>query len=852
MYVENRQFQSLPQLLDSLPDWHPAGGDEQTGCFLIQVFAALTLEEAKALAKQLKLRFPNSAVIGMSLNNGLIGGRHVETPIIVSLAHLQQSHIETSWHTVIPETCEQDGRALFSQLDAADNRAFICFAHGIDASCQQLFGQVGKLNNDVPIVGGIVDHSAEAKGPWVMVDEHCAPGIIGAVALRSHRLKVWQSAFLEWMPVGRRMVVTRAEGHRLYEVDGETIADAYARYFSINGQCQFEVCQDFPLLFRQGNQEFYTAAIKAFDDGSMEMTEAIPEGVQVQFSYFHPKLSQSRIRQKLHEIQTEAPEAVFLYNCASRIFNDDGCIEEELAVFEELAPSVGGYCFGEFAAVPSQRIAHHSVTYLSLSEKGDVVAPSPDTFVKNERVDRTLSPVFTLINQAFTDLEQLNESLEDEVAQKTSALLASAQQHPLTKLPNRGQLVTRLQQYQRLSGMAVIKLCNLGWINHGVGDKQGDQAVIWLAAQLAAHTEQVWPSAAELFQLSGSEWLLAVCTDVSEVNLLRQLEKMLRDIDVIEYPVSSLQLDTPLNFVLKAGVVAQPGGKMPVSDIKLNRMVHRAKQARREALANNKLVSLFQPHEHSTIDPVDAIAAMATVKSALSENRVVVFGHPILASGERRLASIECLVRIRLGNEYISPAQFLPAVSHSELYSQLSREVIRQSIEMLDGQAVRYSINLAPQDFFNHTTYECLLQHIRAAQTPQHIGLEILETEQIVDYAAFAERLQPLREAGARLIIDDFGSGYSNMNEILKLSPEVVKFDGSLVSDMDTNPQQRLMVEHLNNLCQSLGIQTTAEFVRNQAICELVESIGVDYLQGFYLAQPQPLDLLLSEYLSRH
>lgn len=89
--------------------------------------------------------------------------------------------------------------------------------------------------------------------------------------------------------------------------------------------------------------------------------------------------------------------------------------------------------------------------------------------------------------------------------------------------------------------------------------------------------------------------------------------------------------------------------------------------------------------------------------------------------------------------------------------------------------------------------------------------------------------------------MDDFGSGYSNIDEIIRLEPDVIKLDGSLIKTIDKDHKQRQITGQLVKLCQVLNAKTVAEFVHNQEVCNIAESIGVDYLQGFYLAEPSRL-----------
>ncbi|MDN3684134.1 EAL domain-containing protein [Vibrio sinaloensis] len=86
-----------------------------------------------------------------------------------------------------------------------------------------------------------------------------------------------------------------------------------------------------------------------------------------------------------------------------------------------------------------------------------------------------------------------------------------------------------------------------------------------------------------------------------------------------------------------------------------------------------------------------------------------------------------------------------------------------------------------------------------------------------------------------------FGSGYSNIDEIIRLEPDVIKLDGSLIKTIDVDHKQRQITNQLVQLCRALNAQTVAEFVHNQQVCQIAEDLGVDYLQGFLSCRAKSL-----------
>ncbi|HIE35476.1 MAG TPA: EAL domain-containing protein [Campylobacterales bacterium] len=100
------------------------------------------------------------------------------------------------------------------------------------------------------------------------------------------------------------------------------------------------------------------------------------------------------------------------------------------------------------------------------------------------------------------------------------------------------------------------------------------------------------------------------------------------------------------------------------------------------------------------------------------------------------------------------------------------------------------------------------------------------------------------KKIGAKISIDDFGSGYSNFEYLAKLPIDFIKIDGSLIKNIDKDEDTRIVVEVIVNYAKKKGIKTVAEFVSSKDIYHVVKDIGVDLVQGFYIGKPtQNIDI---------
>ncbi len=123
----------------------------------------------------------------------------------------------------------------------------------------------------------------------------------------------------------------------------------------------------------------------------------------------------------------------------------------------------------------------------------------------------------------------------------------------------------------------------------------------------------------------------------------------------------------------------------------------------------------------------------------------------------------------------------------------------------------------------------------------KQLTFEILESEQIDNYELVCDFIQQVKMFGVKIAIDDFGSGFSNFEQITKMAVDYLKIDGSLIRELADNRESRLAVESIVDLATKLGVATIAEFVSSEEVYRAVKEIGVTYSQGYFFGKPQPL-----------
>jgi len=195
----------------------------------------------------------------------------------------------------------------------------------------------------------------------------------------------------------------------------------------------------------------------------------------------------------------------------------------------------------------------------------------------------------------------------------------------------------------------------------------------------------------------------------------------------------------------------------------------------------------------------------------------------------------------------LSPAVFMEKSKEYRLYTQLMSQMIDKVFHVMENHDVAMTLNLSYVDINNPELCDVLIDKVKKMKIGSRLTVEIVESEQIEDLEMINEFIFSLKKLGVLIAIDDFGSGFSNFDNIVKLDVDYVKLDGSLVSKIH-DEKYRIILENMVKICSDLGIKTIAEYISDESILGLAKSIGVDYLQGHHLHKPSHWDRVIETF----
>ena len=231
------------------------------------------------------------------------------------------------------------------------------------------------------------------------------------------------------------------------------------------------------------------------------------------------------------------------------------------------------------------------------------------------------------------------------------------------------------------------------------------------------------------------------------------------------------------------------------------------------------------------------------IKEALDEDRFVLHAQPIIALPSGRIVAHELLLRmLDRDGAMIGPGTFLPVAERFGFIAEIDRWVTTEAVK-LAGSGVSVHFNLSGKSLADRNLIAeigRLLSEFDA--DPGMLVCEITETAIAADQELVKTFVRQLVDLGVRVALDDFGTGYGGLTYLKRLQVELVKIDIDFVRDLPENPESQHVVKAIVNLAQGFGRKTVAEGVENEQTLELLERLGVDYAQGFWIGRPTALE----------
>lgn len=460
----------------------------------------------------------------------------------------------------------------------------------------------------------------------------------------------------------------------------------------------------------------------------------------------------------------------------------------------------------------------------------------------------SLAPVFVIaidFSLALVPLLASTSYLVIRSARKSLQRAHEANHDPLTDLLNRRAFDDRLSrtiglfERDQSATVLVMDFDRFKEINDALGHAAGDSLLVGFAERLT----EVLPTTATAARLGGDEFAAVIPTASDDDDHVAEIARI-HDQLIQPYDIDGF----PLSISVSIGVARGPEHAATAEDLlaTADLAMYRAKQSGDGGVVHY----LPSGSNTSTRSPaVGRIGLLSGLAAAIEQGHLTNVYQPQVDTLTGRVDTVEALVRWNHPEHgLVMPADFIDMAEQSDLIDALTHDVLRRAmsdLHTIDDSTISLAVNVSARSLHERTFANSVIDAASELSFPAHrLELEITERALASNPDRFQLTVARLRSAGIRIAIDDFGTGYSSFASLRLIPADRVKIDRSFTLNLNSSPEDRLVVRTITDLGHGLGLRVVAEGVEDQACLDRIRELGCDFSQGFGIARPMSINAL--------
>ena len=507
-----RQFQfpyeNEDKLVNSLRKINQWCNSSVTSSVFFQIYTStLNRPKVETVCAMIEKEFPTAVYMGCSTNGNILIGDFTDAVVIIVCTVFEYftTKIDVLQYTLTTETAKEVNDALIREVEARPwCKCIMTYATIRGLSTSDFIDGLAALPEGIQFFGGGA-MNADINSEYAFAFSSAGPITDHAITfalIGGEDFNVQSFYITGWKPLGRELLVTKAKGPVLYELDHKPAYDTYYKYLSIrNDDHFFNNTLEFPFFYEHNGINILRAPIASGEDGSLMMTADMEENVRARIAYGDPWTILDSVDNEALKLKTFIPEAIHVFSCAARrTFWGDEEIGKETLPFQSMASTSGFYTSGEFLRT-GVNVNQHNVTLVvaAMREGKRDVDNMPDVEINRENFTGRVSMInrlATFIQAATEELEEANEKL------RLAAIMDG-----LTGVYNRREIqriiIEKVDQINKQvengensdsdrsgNSLIMIDIDDFKEVNDTYGHKEGDEVLQKLAKMMKDVTSQ--------------------------------------------------------------------------------------------------------------------------------------------------------------------------------------------------------------------------------------------------------------------------------------------------------------------------------------------------------------------------
>lgn len=784
----------------------------------------LLKDDIALIIKLIGKLLPKAVIVGCSVGGILYKGQSLSGETLISILDCNSSEITTA------SICIKDGAnykspsaladEILAELGGADDSfMFAYYTPNYPYMSQAVYYLNANARNLKLIGGGAYSVKGDLYNTpaYVIHDSETKEDSIVVAKLKSPALISTQVMVTGIRAVGRTYKVTKSSEHRIREIDGHP-ARQWLNFMvgeEYLNQDQ-EIIHAIPLVrngegnlglnFNCVSDEFTKEPL----GGDLFVFDEVKEGEEVTAGYIDPNKTSAALEPFCNKLIDSPAEALFGYSCLTRRNILHNCAQWELRPFTA-TQIAGAFLAGELVYDGNAcRYSNSAFTVAALSEDESAKINLNLSTIKDR--DSLQFDNLPLVNYLFSTA---NAELKNEINDSRQRLAEQMVTDSATGLPN----LTKFMYDSDACGYNALCLFSLK-----------NESVIRVFHKKESYVYYIESVADACRQLLGENYKIYRYNELSVIAAAHVKDKQ-PFVEDMQNVLSALgkKKDKSHQAIYEMSIVF--GEEDLLNKIELTYInLHKSE----------KYVLI---NDDNSKNLVKEMQLLQVINDAITNSRVIPYYQGIVNNKNNKIEICESLMRLtdKDGKIYM-PGEFLPVAKEYKLYDKLSYLMIESVLDEAPKHSFAVSINLNVCDVYNQETVNMIFEKLKKTPHPEKIIFEIVESEDITDYVYFKAFTDRIHSLGAKIAIDDFGSGYSNLMHILRIDLDYIKITGEIIKDICNDKTCRDFVNMISSWANIYKRKVIAEYVENENIQRRLKKYRVNYSQGYLFSRPGRLE----------
>lgn len=793
-----------------------------------------TKDEAAAIAREVRELLPSAAIVGFSTFSIIYNGRTIDSACLISVSVFKDTDISVSHFTFDDKVPSALAHNIYTTLVGHDTKVLLMLCSDMFGMGHHLVNEINKLTTQVRIIGGVAGlPPSSTEAPFVFTDAGIFEKSVLVASLSGKGLNMYSNVMIGQEPIGDVHTITKAKGNEILEVDNTSAVQWFKELLgqddnNVQETGTFEDMEslivNFPLILENHNGASRCVSYSRKDDKILSYNNSLDNNINFRIGYLSPRTSAAQCNKICNEISNSPIESVFAYSCFLKLEAMHNCAEWELTPFSKTDFS-GAFTSGEFGNIDGcNEYFNGTCSILGLSEDTDSrIKIDLMSFSNMRKIEDDRKDLFNYVLKKQGEfMYRKNRELARQVIEQAKLVSDKLFIYKPTGLENMTKFIYD-NEYGMYDKICLISIEKGQMLKGHFGQDTYDKI---LNANIGNMKKLFNNNMIHYYQYDQHAFMIAGKTEYSAETFLKNTENLFLEYGNFNIEELSLPCVNIFAVVLNEDNILEKAGKA---------LSYAAQHSKR-----------FWVYSQNTEidDKIDtSVYWVNIINEAIHSNCVVPYFQPIHNNTTGKINKFESLMRLSGKNGVVFyPNQFLDIAKEYRLYHQLSYQMISKVFELFDNRSEMVSINLTAFDISSEEMKGMIYDHLRTLKHPENFIFEIVESEEFRDFNILMDFIKTVRQYGAKIAIDDFGAGYSNLIELAKIAPDFIKIDGEITRNFATDERYKCIMLTIRYLATRLNIEVIAEYVESGDIQQKIRDLGIDYTQGYYFAKPMPYE----------